>query len=44
MKIDHNSCDTGEGAGFGAAFIGLIIVANGTIYLIIGIISKVINS
>ncbi|AOH57464.1 ABC transporter permease [Peribacillus simplex] len=41
VKIDHNSGGTGEGAGFGAAFIGLIIVANGIIYLIIGIISKV---
>lgn len=41
VNLDHSSGGTGEGAGFGAAFIGLIIVANGIIYLIIGIATKI---
>lgn len=41
VNLDHNSGGTGEGAGFGAAFIGLVIVANGIIYLIIGIAAKI---
>lgn len=44
VNLEHNSGGTGEGAGFGAAFIGLIIVANGIIYLVIGIVSKIKNS
>lgn len=35
---DWNSGGTGEGAGYGGAFVGLITVANGVLLLVIGII------
>ncbi|MCF2647845.1 ABC transporter permease [Niallia sp. Sow4_A1] len=41
VNLDHSSGGTGEGAGFGAAFIGLVIIANGISYLIIGIAAKI---
>lgn len=37
LKIDHSMGGDGVGAAFGAAFIGIIIVANGILYFIIGI-------
>ncbi|WP_409304577.1 ABC transporter permease [Peribacillus sp. SCS-155] len=36
LQIDKSS-EGGEGAGFGAAFIGLIIAGNGIIYVLIGL-------
>ena len=35
---DWNSGGTGEGAGYGGAFLGLITLANGVFILVIGII------
>lgn len=35
---DWNSGGTGEGAGYGAAFLGLITLANGVLILVTGII------
>jgi hypothetical protein len=35
---DSNSQGTGEGAGYGGAFFGLITLANGVLILVIGII------
>jgi len=35
---DWDSGGTGEGAGYGGAFIGLITLANGVLLLVIGII------
>jgi hypothetical protein len=35
---DFNSGGTGEGAGYGGAFIGLITIANGFVILAIGIL------
>ncbi|MFT8321446.1 MAG: ABC transporter permease [Bacillus sp. (in: firmicutes)] len=41
VKIDHSTGGTGEGGGIAAAFLGLVIVTNGIIYLMISIIFKV---
>lgn len=41
VKMDHSAGGTGEGGTIGAAFIGLIIVANGIIYLIAGFVVKI---
>ena len=35
---DWNSGGTGEGAGYGGAFLGLITLANGVLLFVIGII------
>ena len=35
---DWNSGGTGEGAGYGGAFLGLITLANGFLILVIGIL------
>jgi hypothetical protein len=35
---DWNSGGTGEGAGYGGAFLGLLTLANGVLILVIGII------
>ncbi|WP_244440924.1 ABC transporter permease [Neobacillus jeddahensis] len=43
VKIDHSQGGTGEGGAITAAFIGLIIIGNGVIYLIIGLISKIVS-
>jgi hypothetical protein len=41
VKIDKEMGGTGEGAGFAVAFLGLVIVGNGIIYLIVGVISRI---
>ncbi|MGE6260089.1 ABC transporter permease [Heyndrickxia sporothermodurans] len=41
VKIDHKTGGTGEGAGFAAGFIGLIIIGNGIIYFLIGLFLKI---
>ncbi|MGP6149633.1 ABC transporter permease [Priestia flexa] len=38
VKVDHSMGGDGVGAAFGAAFIGIVIVINGILYFIIGII------
>ncbi|MFD0050549.1 ABC transporter permease [Actinomycetes bacterium NPDC127524] len=43
IKMAHNEGSTGEGAGIGAAFIGLIIVANGILYFVIGIVRAIVK-
>lgn len=43
VKVDHSIGGDGVGAAFGAAFIGLIIVGNGILYFIVGIISVIKN-
>ncbi|MFS0824680.1 ABC transporter permease [Bacillus sp. 1P02SD] len=43
VKVDHSMGGDGVGAAFGAAFIGLIIVGNGILYFIIGIILVIKN-
>lgn len=43
MKYEHSQGATAEGAQIAAAFIGLIIVANGIIYFIVGITLKLIG-
>jgi len=40
---DWSSGGTGEGAGYGGAFLGLITVANGVLILVIGIIMWILN-
>ncbi|AMQ07438.1 inner-membrane translocator [Sporosarcina psychrophila] len=40
---DWNSGGTGEGAGYGGAFLGLITLANGILILVIGIIRWIIT-
>lgn len=40
---DWSSGGTGEGAGFGGAFLGLITIANGILIFLIGIIRWVIT-
>ncbi|RHW43299.1 ABC transporter permease [Neobacillus notoginsengisoli] len=37
VSMDHSAGGTGEGGAIGAAFIGLIILGNGIIYLLVGI-------
>ncbi|MCL6586805.1 ABC transporter permease [Anoxybacillus sp. J5B_2022] len=41
VKYNHSQGGSADGAQLAAAFIGLVIVGNGIIYLIIGIISKI---
>lgn len=43
VKLDHGQGGTGEGGAIAAAFIGLITVGNGVIYLILGIILKIVS-
>lgn len=43
VKVDHSMGGDGVGAAFGAAFIGIVIVGNGILYFIIGIISVIKN-
>jgi hypothetical protein len=43
VKMNHNMGGTGEGGAFAAAFIGLIIVGNGILYFLIGLILKISN-
>ncbi|MEC1523909.1 ABC transporter permease [Neobacillus niacini] len=43
VKVDHSMGGDGVGAAFGAAFIGIIIVGNGILYFIIGIITGIKN-
>ncbi|MFJ6210316.1 inner-membrane translocator [Lysinibacillus sp. NPDC092081] len=40
---DWGSGGTGEGAGYGGAFLGLITLANGVLILVIGIIRWILN-
>ena len=40
---DWSSGGTGEGAGYGGAFLGLITLANGALILVIGAIIGVIR-
>ncbi|MEH7347029.1 inner-membrane translocator [Bacillus sp. JJ1532] len=40
---DWSSGGTGEGAGYGGAFLGLITLANGVLILVIGIIRWILN-
>jgi hypothetical protein len=40
---DWSSGGTGEGAGYGGAFLGLITVVNGFLFLVIGIIRWILN-
>ncbi|KAB7663007.1 ABC transporter permease [Bacillus sp. B1-b2] len=43
VKMAHNAGDTGEGAALGAAFIGLVILGNGIIVFLIGIILAIVK-
>ncbi|WP_156324550.1 hypothetical protein [Bacillus sp. FJAT-27245] len=43
MSMDHGAGGTGEGGAIGGAFIGLIILGNGMIYVIVGAILAVSN-
>ena len=43
VKVDHSQGSTGEGGAIAAAFIGLIIVGNGILYLLIGLILKIVS-
>lgn len=43
VKVDHSQGSTGEGGAIAAAFIGLLIVGNGLLYLLIGIILKIVS-
>jgi ABC-type Co2+ transport system permease subunit len=43
VKVDQSMGGDGVGAAFGAAFIGIVIVGNGILYFIIGIISVIKN-
>lgn len=43
VQVDHSQGSTGEGGAIAAAFIGLIIVGNGVIYLFIGLILKIVS-
>jgi len=40
---DWSSGGTGEGAGIGGAFLGLITLGNGVLILVIGIIRSIIK-
>lgn len=40
---DWNSGGTGEGAGYGGAFLGLITLVNGFLILVIGIIRWIVK-
>ncbi|MEH7388807.1 inner-membrane translocator [Bacillus sp. JJ1474] len=40
---DWSSGGTGEGAGYGGAFLGLITLANGVLILVIGIIRWIVK-
>ncbi|MGJ7909925.1 ABC transporter permease [Neobacillus sp. LXY-1] len=41
VDFHHSEGGTGEGGAIGAAFLGLIILGNGMIYLIVGIIMMI---
>ncbi|WML43308.1 ABC transporter permease [Neobacillus sp. PS3-40] len=43
VNMDHSAGESGEGGAIGAAFIGLIILGNGIIYLIVGAILMISN-
>ncbi|MBM7621111.1 hypothetical protein JOC95_002984 [Bacillus tianshenii] len=43
VKVDQSMGGNGVGAAFGAAFIGIVIVSNGILYFIIGIIFVIKN-
>ncbi|RFU66720.1 ABC transporter permease [Peribacillus glennii] len=43
VKMAHNAGETGEGAALGAAFIGLVILGNGIIVFLIGIILAIVK-
>jgi len=43
VKLDHSQGSTGEGGAIAAAFIGLIIVGNGIIYIIAGMVIKLVS-
>ncbi|MGY3190161.1 inner-membrane translocator [Lysinibacillus sp. TE18511] len=38
-----SSGGTGEGAGYGGAFLGFITIANGILILVIGVITWILN-
>jgi hypothetical protein len=40
---DWSSGGTGEGAGYGGAFLGLLTLANGILILVIGIINGILH-
>ncbi|ALC90650.1 inner-membrane translocator [Bacillus sp. FJAT-18017] len=40
---DWSSGGTGEGAGYGGAFLGLLTLANGVLILLIGIINRILH-
>ncbi|MEX3745432.1 inner-membrane translocator [Lysinibacillus xylanilyticus] len=40
---DWSSGGTGEGAGYGGAFLGFITIANGILILVIGVIRWILN-
>ena len=40
---DWSSGGTGEGAGYGRAFLGFITIANGILILVIGVIRWILN-
>ncbi|WP_284037218.1 ABC transporter permease [Neobacillus sp. 114] len=43
VKMDHSAGGTGEGGAIGAAFIGLMIVGNGILYVFIGMFVKIVS-
>ncbi|WP_214769574.1 MULTISPECIES: ABC transporter permease [unclassified Exiguobacterium] len=43
LKIDHSTGGYGFGAAYAAAFIGFVIVGNGILYLIIGLVLGIKN-
>ncbi len=43
LKIDHSMGGEGFGAAFSAAFIGFVIVGNGILYLIVGLVIVITN-
>lgn len=43
LKIDHSMGGDGFGAAFSAAFIGFVIVGNGILYLIVGLVIVITN-
>ncbi len=43
LKIDHSMGGEGFGAAFSAAYIGFVIVGNGILYLIVGLVKVIRN-
>lgn len=43
LKIDHSMGGDGFGAAYSAAFIGFVIIGNGILYLIIGLVLGIKN-